>query len=350
MDLNKFLLKINATKEQFVQIAEESFSIADILRKLNVDIVAKNYRRVNRIIKELKLNTSHFTGQGWNKGNSYPEKTLRNIKKYLNNEKTITSNALKKLLIKFSFKERKCEKCGLTEWQGFLIPLELHHKDGNHQNNHLENLEILCPNCHSLQPTYHTKSVYGSKNISIDEYKDAIESSYNVRQTCLKLGIAAKGGSYEVIRNKIKKYGFKFKEILLEEKEANKIFSSRIPRRKRDKKENKYKTLTEAIEAITKGKYPSNEQLLEEVWNSPLTSLANIYGVSPNSIKKYCRKRNIPVPPTGYWNKYKCGHSEECTKIKENLFLNWTGIKEVKESEYFGRKRRFDQNQSLKNS
>jgi 5-methylcytosine-specific restriction endonuclease McrA len=54
-------------------------------------------------------------------------------------------------MFKDGIKERKCELCGISEWLGIQLPLELHHKDGNHLNNNLHNLQILCPNCHSIQ-------------------------------------------------------------------------------------------------------------------------------------------------------------------------------------------------------
>ena len=59
---------------------------------------------------------------------------------------------LKQKLLKDGIKEYKCEICGLTEWLGQPIPLELHHKDCNHYNNDLNNLQLLCPNCHAMQP------------------------------------------------------------------------------------------------------------------------------------------------------------------------------------------------------
>ena len=59
---------------------------------------------------------------------------------------------LKQKLIKDGIKEEKCELCGLSVWLNTRLPLELHHKDGNHYNNNLENLQILCPNCHAIQP------------------------------------------------------------------------------------------------------------------------------------------------------------------------------------------------------
>ena len=68
--------------------------------------------------------------------------------------KAYTSSKLRKRLIDEGDKENKCEGCGLSEWMGKILTLELHHIDGNHINNKLENLSILCPNCHSLTPNH----------------------------------------------------------------------------------------------------------------------------------------------------------------------------------------------------
>ena len=69
------------------------------------------------------------------------------------------TNKIRIKLFREGLKEKKCERCGLKEWQGFGIPLELHHKDGNKKNNDLSNLEILCPNCHALTDTYRGKNI-----------------------------------------------------------------------------------------------------------------------------------------------------------------------------------------------
>ena len=55
-------------------------------------------------------------------------------------------------------REYKCNCCGLEEWCGHKIPLELHYIDGNHDNNEETNLELVCPNCHVFTDTYKAKN------------------------------------------------------------------------------------------------------------------------------------------------------------------------------------------------
>jgi len=77
---------------------------------------------------------------------------------YLANSEDIQSNKIRLKLLKEGYKEYKCENCGLTEWMGQPIPLELHHKDGNHHNNTINNYSLLCPNCHALTDSYRGKN------------------------------------------------------------------------------------------------------------------------------------------------------------------------------------------------
>lgn len=92
-----------------------------------------------------------------------------------------------------------CSGCGVSEWKGFKIPLELEHKDGNNQNNLRENLEGLCPNCHSITDTWRgrNKPVRNGVNEVNDEFLlQCLIETDNIRQGLLKAGITAKGNNY----------------------------------------------------------------------------------------------------------------------------------------------------------
>lgn len=65
---------------------------------------------------------------------------------------------LRNRLIEFGLKEAKCESCGLAEWLGKNIPLELHHANGVNNDHRLANLQLLYPNCHALTESYRGKN------------------------------------------------------------------------------------------------------------------------------------------------------------------------------------------------
>lgn len=102
---------------------------------------------LNSYLKKMDIS---YAGQqakkGQVKGNSYKPAMF-----YIENNIEIKSFRLKEKLIRDGLKENCCEICGVSIWQGVQLPLELHHKNGNHFDNSLENLQILCPNCHSIQ-------------------------------------------------------------------------------------------------------------------------------------------------------------------------------------------------------
>ena len=70
----------------------------------------------------------------------------------------IQSFKLKRWLIKHGVKKNQCECCGISEWNGKKLNCALHHKDGNKHNNRIDNLIILCPNCHSQTDTFAGKN------------------------------------------------------------------------------------------------------------------------------------------------------------------------------------------------
>jgi len=91
-----------------------------------------------------------------------------------------------------------CGNCNISEWYGNKITLELDHIDGNNKNNNRENLICLCPNCHSITPTWRGRNKKNSKLVD-EDYINAFLKSKNVREALIDLGIAAKGNNYKRI-------------------------------------------------------------------------------------------------------------------------------------------------------
>jgi Zn finger protein HypA/HybF involved in hydrogenase expression len=127
-------------------------------------------------------------------------------KKILNAKyETLSFGRLKKR-IKLEQKN-KCNKCGINSWNDKPITLELEHKDGNNQNNKRENLECLCPNCHSQTSTWRGKNKTNKRNkISDDEIVKSYLKNKNIRQTLIEVGLSPKGGNYKRLHHLIKKY------------------------------------------------------------------------------------------------------------------------------------------------
>ena len=87
------------------------------------------------------------------------------------------------------------------------IVLELEHIDGNHSNNERENLEAICPNCHSQTDTWRGRNKTNKRlKISDDEIVKAYIKTNSIRQTLLEVGLAAKGGNYKRVHGIVRKY------------------------------------------------------------------------------------------------------------------------------------------------
>jgi hypothetical protein len=119
-----------------------------------------NYKTVQSRIQQLGLDTSHFTGKGWNVGARYQMlgKPFSWEGVLVENSSYTSTFRLRNRLIEFGLKEEKCESCGLAEWLGKRIPLELHHANGVNNDHRLANLQLLCPNCHALTENYRGKN------------------------------------------------------------------------------------------------------------------------------------------------------------------------------------------------
>lgn len=134
-------LDILERKEDILRWVDENQSKAFMCKELKC-----KQETLNTYLKKMGI---EYKGNQSGKGIRHDPK-YKNALEY-SQSTCVKSHVLKAKLIRDGLREDKCEICGVSIWQGVKLPLELHHKDGNHFNNELSNLQILCPNCHSIQ-------------------------------------------------------------------------------------------------------------------------------------------------------------------------------------------------------
>lgn len=143
------------TIEQLKSAVAESKSVRQVLGKLGLKQAGGNYAQIKKYLAKLNIEKSHFTGPGWSKGLRVTTNPGVPIEKILVNNSDYQSFKLKKRLFEAKMKLKRCEECGWSKTaKDGRLPLELDHINGNSRDNRLENLRVLCPNCHSLKPTH----------------------------------------------------------------------------------------------------------------------------------------------------------------------------------------------------
>ena len=174
-------------KEIIKEAIEKTHSMAAAARYLHV-----SRDRFNRYAKLYGLFKPNQSGKGVINLN---ERKYTNDDIFKEHPIKISQNILIHRLKEL--REWKCEKCGIYEWMGSPITLEIHHIDGNRLNNNLDNLQILCPNCHSQTNNWRSRNQKGycktKPKVSDEEILEAIKTHSSIFDALKSLGLA--GGS-----------------------------------------------------------------------------------------------------------------------------------------------------------
>ena len=267
---------IKRSKEECEEIVKNSKSIADVCRAFGVKPKGGNYKCVKHLLNEYNIDYSHFTGQAWNKGKKYELfNKCKPLSEVLVKGSYYSSNKLKERLLKSGIKEHKCECCGNIKWLDKPIKLELHHINGDNTDNRIENISLLCPNCHSYTDTYRSKNKirYDKKEAS---YKELSEEEDLLRKEKKKISRRKFPSKIEKPKIEVqKRFCLKCgkelsnKQINFCSYECSKTFYSKKP------------PLNELMEMLI-------------TYQCNFTKIGKHYNVSDNSIKKWCISYNIP--------------------------------------------------------
>lgn len=167
------------TDAEFTQLFIESTFKAELLRKIyGIDfnssrnagyykILNSRLRKLGLVFTDSKAGMTH-TVSSLKKRTESRARPIADYTRDLSKEDySITSSKLKKKVLNLNLLENKCSVCSLPPiWQGKPITLQLDHIDGNHDNNDLNNLRIICPNCHSQTRNFAGKNIGVSKKLT----------------------------------------------------------------------------------------------------------------------------------------------------------------------------------------
>ena len=167
--------------EQFVELLKKSSTISEVLFKLGYAVKGNSwgYSQVKRRMDDLNLDYSIFKGKSAvikiNKLNNVKKEDI--LKENCKHQRTV----LRRYVIKNNLIPYKCAICGCTEWQGKTLSLELDHINGVNNDNRLENLRFLCPNCHSQTSTYGSRNqqLNSSEYDIPDDLRKMVEEKYD---------------------------------------------------------------------------------------------------------------------------------------------------------------------------
>ena len=137
-------------KQEILQWIEQNQSKAFMCKELNC-----KQETLNKYLVQMDID---YKGNQAGKGITKQRQDYMPLEQYLSESQDIQTNKVRLKLLREGYKKYQCEKCGLTEWLGEPIPLEVHHIDGNRHNNTIENYQLLCPNCHATTDSYRGKN------------------------------------------------------------------------------------------------------------------------------------------------------------------------------------------------
>lgn len=286
-DFNNFPKKylmhsIFNNKEKLEKAIKISYSYTDVIKLFSENIAAGHYISLKKYIKLFNIDIAHFAQ------NQY--RLSKNYKRVIPNDEIFIKNSLvhvttvKKRILQDNLIEYKCagKDCGITDnWHGHKITLQLEHKNGDRTDNRLENLEFLCPNCHSITLTWGSRN---KKSLKIIKEAKLKKPTLITKIEKNKDDILATINSYLTLREILEKYEIKVRD-------------SNIKGLRSFLEKNRNADVDEFLKRVEVNKwevnYPEINQLIHMLKEKNFVQVGKELGCSDNAIRKYLKRNGI---------------------------------------------------------
>lgn len=200
--------------EKTIQIIKNSYSVKECIERLGLNITGSNYKKINNIIQEHNIDVSHF--DPYINLRKYSKSKTKPLSDILTENSSFPRCHLKRRLYNEGLKKRECEICGQNEeWMGKKMSLIIDHINGISNDNRIDNLRILCPNCNSTLDTHcgkNIKKTYTYHRIDNENFCECGEPISQWGKSCKKCSIiksrTTERPSYEILLKEINELGY----------------------------------------------------------------------------------------------------------------------------------------------